>query len=121
MINGAHALFRFFMAQRVKKTSVKNRPEAAPAASNDNMLWILGFVLLVFGVFAVCSVVSHFFHWSSDLSALRNDAALSGVEVPFENICSRSGASVAYLVVDRSFGVFGIILQIGRASCRERV
>ena len=100
------------MAQRVKKTSVKNRPEAAPAASNDNMLWILGFVLLVFGVFAVCSVVSHFFHWSSDLSALRNDAALSGVEVPFENICSRSGASVAYLVVDRSFGVFGIILPI---------
>ena len=78
------------MAQRVKKTSVKNRPEAAPAASNDNMLWILGFVLLVFGVFAVCSVVSHFFHWSSDLSALRNDAALSGVEVPFENICSLS-------------------------------
>ncbi len=100
------------MAQRVKKTSVKNRPEAAPAASNDNMLWILGFVLLVFGVFAVCSVVSHFFHWSSDLSALRNDAALSGVEVPFENICSRSGASVAYLVVDRSFGVFGIILPV---------
>ncbi|NBJ04650.1 DNA translocase FtsK [Alistipes sp. Z76] len=100
------------MAQRVKKTSVKNRPEAAPAASNDNMLWILGFVLLVFGVFAVCSVVSHFFHWSSDLSALRNDAELSGVEVPFENICSRSGASVAYLVVDRSFGVFGIILPI---------
>ncbi len=101
------------MAQRVKKTSVKNRPEAAaPAASNDNMLWILGFVLLVFGVFAVCSVVSHFFHWSSDLSALRNDAELSGVDIPFENLCSRSGASVAYLVVDRSFGVFGIILPI---------
>ncbi len=101
------------MAQRVKKTSVKNRPEAAtPAASNDNMLWILGFVMLVFGVFAVCSVVSHFFHWSSDLSALRNDAELSGVEIPFENLCSRFGASVAYLVVDRSFGVFGIILPV---------
>ena len=101
------------MAQRVKKTSVKNRPEAAtPAASNDNMLWILGFVMLVFGVFAVCSVVSHFFHWSSDLSALRNDAELSGVEIPFENMCSRFGASVAYLVVDRSFGVFGIILPV---------
>ncbi len=101
------------MAQRVKKTSVKSRPEAAtPAASNDNMLWILGFVLLVFGVFAVCSVVSHFFHWSSDLSALRNDAELSGMEIPFENLCSRAGAQVAYWVVDRSFGVFGIIPPI---------
>ena len=105
------------MTQRAKNERKRyDKPAAAakPAApaSNDNMLWMLGFVMLVFGVFAFCSVVSHFFHWASDLTALRNDVELSGIEVPFENICNSAGATVAYWAVDCSFGVFGIIIPI---------
>ena len=102
------------MAQRVKKQTTKSKsPQPTVAASsNDNMLWMMGFVLLIVGVISFFSVLSHFFHWSSDLSALRNDEELSGVVVPFENICSSMGAHIANWFVDCSFGVFGIIIPI---------
>ena len=103
------------MAQNVKKKNSKSRsqePSVTSVPSNDNLLWMVGFVMLVLGVISFCSVCSHFLHWSSDLSALRNDEELTGVVVPFENVCSRLGAMIAYWVVDCSFGVFGIIIPI---------
>ena len=106
---------KFVMAQRVtKNTKAKGKAAAATAtpAPGDNMSWMAGFVLLIVGLFSVVSVLSHFLHWSSDLSALRNDPALSGEEIPFENICSSLGANVAYLMVDASFGIFGIVIPI---------
>ncbi|MBR3886817.1 MAG: DNA translocase FtsK [Alistipes sp.] len=104
------------MAQRVTKNT-KPKGKAASAttttpAPNDNMSWMTGFVLSAIGLFSIVSVVSHFLHWSSDLSALRNDPALSGEEIPFENICSSLGAQVAYWFVDASFGIFGIVIPI---------
>ena len=100
-----------FMA-KAKKNS-KTKSQAAPVvAPNDNMSWMSGFLLLVIGIFSLVSVVSHFVHWSSDLSALRNDPELSGINVEFENVCSSIGATVAYWMVDCSFGVFGIIIPI---------
>ncbi|MBQ8438344.1 MAG: DNA translocase FtsK 4TM domain-containing protein, partial [Alistipes sp.] len=104
------------MAQRVNKNT-KPKGKAASAttttpAPNDNMSWMTGFVLSAIGLFSIVSVVSHFLHWSSDLSALRNDPALSGEEIPFENICSSLGAQVAYWFVDASFGIFGIVIPI---------
>ena len=104
------------MAQRVNKNT-KPKGKAASAttttpAPNDNMSWMTGFVLSAIGLFSIVSVISHFLHWSSDLSALRNDPALSGEEIPFENICSSLGAQVAYWFVDASFGIFGIVIPI---------
>ena len=72
----------------------------------------MGIVLIALGVFAVASVISHFFNWASDLSALNNDPEFSGVKIPFENICKGAGARVAYWVVDMSFGVFGLIIPV---------
>ena len=50
------------MAQRVKKTYDKSRSKSATAASteasNDNLLWMVGFVMLIVGLFSVVSVVS---------------------------------------------------------------
>ena len=86
------------MAQNVKKNNSKTRPQEPSVAnvpSNDNLLWLMGFVMLVVGVISFCSVCSHFLHWSSDLSALRNDEELSGVVVPFENVCRRLGDMIA--------------------------
>ena len=102
------------MAQQVKKqtSKSKSKPSAATASSNDNLLWMMGFAMLIVGVISFFSVLSHFLHWSADLSALRNDEELTGVVVPFENICSSLGAHIAYWLVDCSFGVFGIIIPI---------
>ncbi|MBP3290594.1 MAG: DNA translocase FtsK 4TM domain-containing protein, partial [Alistipes sp.] len=99
------------MAQRGKKSMAKGKAPAA-TSSNDNMLWMVGFVMLILGILSIFSVLSHFIHWSSDLAALRNDEALTGVVVPFENICSSVGANIGYWLVDCSFGVFGLLLPI---------
>lgn len=105
------------MAQSVKKKNSKARQAepvvtSTPTPSNDNLLWMMGFVMLVVGVISFFSVCSHFLHWSSDLSALRNDEELTGEVIPFENVCSRLGAMIAYWMVDCSFGVFGVIIPI---------
>ena len=99
------------MAQNVKKKTKKGAQQPV-AASSDNLLWMSGFVLLAIGVFATVSVVSHLLNWSSDISALNNDASLSGEVIPFENICSGAGARVGYWIVDCAFGVFGVIIPI---------
>ena len=102
------------MAQKVNKTTrstSKNAKQTAVPAS-DLRLRSIGLVLIALGVFAVVSVISHFFNWASDLSALNNDPEFSGVKIPFENACKGAGARVAYWVVDMSFGVFGLIIPI---------
>ena len=102
------------MAQKVNKTTrtaSKNTKQSA-ATDTDLRRKLVGIVLIALGVFAVASVISHFFNWASDLSALNNDPEFSGVKIPFENICKGAGARVAYWVVDLSFGVFGVIIPI---------
>ena len=102
------------MAQKVNKTT-KSTTKTAKQASvpvSDLRLRSIGLVLIALGVFAVVSVISHFFNWASDLSALNNDPEFSGVKIPFENACKGAGARVAYWVVDMSFGVFGLIIPI---------
>ncbi len=98
------------MAQSVKNSTKK---KAQPVAqSNDNIMWISAFVIIAIGLFTIASVVSHFFHWSSDISALNNDESLTGEKIPFENFCNGAGAKVAYLLVDRMFGVCGLIIPV---------
>ena len=99
------------MAKAKKNTNTKSQAKPA-VAPNDNMSWVSGFLMFVIGVFSLVSVLSHFIHWSSDLSALRNNPELTGMTVEFENICSSIGATVAYWMVDCSFGVFGVIIPI---------
>ena len=102
------------MAQKVNKTTrstSKNAKQTAVPAS-DLRLRSIGLVLIALGVFAVVSVISHFFNWASDLSALNNDPEFSGVKIPFENACKGAGARIAYWVVDMLFGVFGLIIPI---------
>ena len=99
------------MAQREKKSTVKAKASVT-TTSNDNVLWMVGFVMLILGILSLFSVLSHFIHWSSDLSALRNNEKLTGIVIPYENICSSLGANIGYLLVDCSFGVFGVLLPV---------
>ena len=105
--------FLLIMAQRVTKNTKSKKSTATIAPpSNDNVLWVTGFMIVVVGLISAASVLSHFIHWSSDLSALRNNPELSGEVIPFENICSKMGAMLAYWMVDCSFGIFGIIIPV---------
>ena len=102
------------MAQKVNKTTKSTTKTAKQTAVpvSDLRLRSIGLVLIALGVFVFVSVISHFFNWASDLSALNNDPEFSGVKIPFENICKGAGARVAYWVVDMSFGVFGLIIPV---------
>ena len=102
------------MAQNEKKRPNKasKRVQTAPISSKENTLWMTGFVLLALGVFATISVISHYFNWAADKSALMLDEELYRTKATFGNICSGVGARVAYLFVDCSFGVFGVIIPI---------
>ena len=101
------------MAQRVSKNTKSKKSTATIAPpSNDNVLWVTGFMMVIIGLISAASVLSHFIHWSSDLSALRNNPEFSGEIIPFENICSKMGAMLAYWMVDCSFGIFGIIIPV---------
>ena len=72
------------MAQKKinNKKSGSQNGKAVVASSNDNLLWMSGFVLLAVGLFATVSVLSHFLNWSSDVSAIQNDESVAGVVIP---------------------------------------
>ena len=111
------------MTQKLKKTT---KGKVATPPSNDNMLWMVGFVMLVFGILSIFSVLSHFIHWSSDLTALRNDAALSGVDVRLM-IPARSDnrisdyASYSYLGTLLEAGVKILLYTDGMLHCKTIV
>lgn len=85
-----------------------------PARSNgDSARWICGLLLFFAGLFAVCAVFFSFFNWAADQSFLQKTAAdrsLLGLEI--SNPCGAAGARLGQLFVDRSFGVFGILLPV---------
>ena len=70
-------------------------------------------LLLFAGLFAVASVLFSFVSWDVDQSILQKPAEereLLGNEV--ENLCGETGARLGRLLVDDSFGVFGILIPV---------
>ena len=83
-------------------------------------------MLLFVGVFAASSVLFSFFSWAADQSGLQlspEERLTLGVEP--ENLCGWAGAKLGRLLVDNSFGVFGIliptmIILVGVRIIRQR-
>ena len=69
-----------------------------PATRSENIRWMTGFILLSVGIFLLCSIVSYFFYWREDMSALA--AAENPILHPiYNNVCGYYGAiSAIYLV-----------------------
>ncbi len=80
-------------------------------SARDNIRLVSGFVLMVLGAFLFFSILSFFFYWKEDMSAL------SQVGVPmsdprFSNVCGRGGASVANALVGGGFGLFAVVIPV---------
>lgn len=88
-------------SKATKKTATQTKTQMS---GDNNTIWIFGFVLLVCGVFSFISTLSHFFTWSSDVSAING-----GVN-PAGNLFGSLGAYIGYGFVDGSFGLFGLLL-----------
>ena len=82
-------------------------------SNRDSARWIAGLLLLFVGLFSAAAVFFSFFSWAPDQSVLQKsveDRELIGAEI--ENLCGVAGARLGMLLVDRSFGLFGILIPV---------
>ena len=101
------------MASKNSSSSSPNRRQGVERSNGDSFRWIGGLVLLFGGLFAIASVLFSFVSWDVDQSILQKTAEereLLGNEV--ENLCGELGARLGRLLVDNSFGVFGILIPV---------
>lgn len=77
------------------------------------MRWVIGLVLLFLGLFAAAAVFFSYFCWKEDQSGLpmaAADRAALGIEP--RNFCGWAGARLGMWLVDRSFGLFGMLIPV---------
>ena len=96
-----------------KNTSTSRGRQPVQRTNGDSARWIGGLLLFFTGLFVAASVFFSFFCWASDQSGLPLTAAertLRGIEP--ENLCGWQGAWLGRMLVDNSFGVFGILIPV---------
>ncbi|WP_290535404.1 DNA translocase FtsK 4TM domain-containing protein [Alistipes sp.] len=101
------------MASKNSSSSSPNRRQGVERSNGDSFRWVGGLVLLFGGLFAIASVLFSFVSWDVDQSILQKTAEereLLGNEV--ENLCGELGARIGRMLVDNSFGVFGILIPV---------
>jgi len=94
-------------------TSSPNGRQQVPRTNGDSARWICGLLLFFVGIFAASAVFFSFFSWAADQSGLLlapEERSLLGVEP--ENLCGWVGARLGRMLVDNSFGLFGILLPV---------
>lgn len=95
------------------KNTSSNGRQAVRRSNSDSARWIAGLLLLFIGLFAAAAVFFSFFSWTADQSGLKlspDERATLGVEP--ENLCGWAGARLGRLLVDFSFGLFGILIPV---------
>ena len=98
------------MASRNTSTNARQNVQRS---NRDSARWIAGLLVLCLGLFAAAAVFFSFFSWDADQSVLQKtaeDRELLGAEI--ENPCGPLGARLGRLLVDNSFGIFGILIPV---------
>lgn len=100
------------MAPKSKSTS-KNERQRVQRSNSDSARWIVGLLLLFVGLYAALSVLFSYFTWAPDQSGLlltSEERTTLGIEP--QNLCGWGGAWIGKMLVDNSFGVFGILVPV---------
>lgn len=79
------------------------------------MRWTVGLIMLFAGIYLLLAILFYLLNWKVDCSALADYARFKGNEdrlamITFENLCGRNGASIANLLIGRTFGLFGVVI-----------
>jgi len=93
------------------KNTSSNSRQAVQRSNRDSARWIAGLLMLFIGLFAAAAVFFSFFSWAADQSGLQKsveERVTLGIEP--ENLCGWAGARLGMLLVDHSFGLFGILI-----------
>ncbi|MBQ7297842.1 MAG: DNA translocase FtsK [Alistipes sp.] len=94
------------------KTSGNGRQQVQ-RSNRDSARWIAGLLIAFIGLFAAAAVVSHFVCWQADQSGLQmTSVERETLGVTPQNLCGWAGARLGVLLVDASFGLFGVLLPI---------
>ena len=105
----------------MKSLNKKQQTAKDPAAptTRDNMRWIMGFIVLFFGLFVVASTLFSLVYWREDQSLFNPSTIQTEIQTAqealsdaAENPCGRFGAFLGWLLVDCSFGVFGVMIPV---------
>ena len=79
-----------------KQTDESPREQVVETSTTrDNIRWMTGFIILATGLFIFCSILSYFFYWQEDMSALNPQSVDPRIPVTFHNVCGGVGAGVA--------------------------
>ena len=93
--------------------NASNNRQQVQRTDRDSARWIAGLLLAFVGFFAASAVCFSYFGWAADQSGLQLSAAeRETLGVTPENLCGWTGARLGMLLVDRSFGLFGILLPV---------
>ena len=93
--------------------SASNSRQQVQRSDSDSARWIAGLLLAFVGFFAAASVFFSYFDWAADQSGLQLSAEeRETLGVTPENLCGWAGARLGMLLVDRSFGLCGILLPV---------
>ena len=99
------------MATTNKRAS--NGRQQVQRSESDSARWIAGLVIIIVALFMAASVFSSYFGWEGDQSGLQLSVEeRETLGVTPENMCGWMGARIGMWLVDRSFGVFGILLPV---------
>ena len=71
--------------------------------------------MLFAGIYLLLAILFYLLNWKVDCSALADYARFKGNEdrlamITFENLCGRNGASIANLLIGKTFGLFGVVI-----------
>ena len=95
------------------RNTSSNARQTVQRSNRDSARWIAGLLVLCVGLFAAAAVFFSFFSWAEDQSVLQKsveDRELLGAEI--ENPCGPLGARLGRMLVDHSFGIFGILIPV---------
>lgn len=98
------------MARDREKNSGREHVDGGAMTTLENVRLMVGFAFVILGVFLICSVLSYFFYWKLDMSALLESNPR--VDVVYNNVCGPLGARVAQGLVGGCFGIFAIAIPI---------
>ncbi|MBQ6691612.1 MAG: DNA translocase FtsK [Rikenellaceae bacterium] len=99
--------------------SNKNNAPKTGSTSNkkggQTMRWTVGLIMLFAGIYLLLAILFYLLNWKVDCSALADYARFKGNEdrlamITFENLCGRNGASIANLLIGKTFGLFGVVI-----------
>jgi len=95
------------------KSPYAGKAPASQRTNSESLRWVCGIVLLFIGLFAAAAVLFSYFCWADDQSGLQMPAQdRSALNVTFDNPCGGLGAWIGYWLVDRAFGLFGILIPV---------